>query len=269
MRYNLPVLQPAKLKAPAFLEPLHELRAELFVVVAFRMLPEEVWQMPPLGTINLHASLLPQYRGAAPINWAIINGETRSGTTVFFIDREIDRGHIISHREEAIAPSDDASTLHDRLMHSGATHLTEAIQTIASNSCHALPQDSATQTLPLKGAPKIFRETCKIHWNSDVEQLHNLIRGLSPIPAAWTVIVTPKGERLTLKIYKSTVQLSNALPDPGTIDTDHKTSLRVAAQGGWLVVHSLQLEGKKRMNITDFLRGAPQMMIEKKEMQPL
>ena len=255
VRRGLPVLQPEKMKDPVFLECLRAFHAELFVVVAFRMLPEEVWTMPPLGTVNLHASLLPQYRGAAPINWAIINGETYSGTTVFFINREIDRGNIISFREEAISPDDNAGTLHDRLMYSGAAHLSEAVQMIASGNIKTMQQDNILQNQPLKAAPKIFRETCKINWNSDVAQLHNLIRGLSPYPAAWTTLITPKGDRQTLKIYETMMQPDNAAPTPGTIDSDNKTVLRVAAAGGWLDIRNLQLEGKKRMDVADFLRG--------------
>ncbi|MDR1155270.1 MAG: methionyl-tRNA formyltransferase [Bacteroidales bacterium] len=262
VRHGVPVLQPEKLKDPAFLEALHSLRAELFVVVAFRMLPEEVWKMPPSGTINLHASLLPQYRGAAPINWAVINGETRSGTTVFFINREIDKGNIISYREEAIHPDDSAGMLHDRLMLSGAAHLAESVSAIASGNYKTLPQDNALQNQPLKGAPKIFRETCKIDWNHDVVQLHNFVRGLSPYPAAWTTLVSPKGGRLTLKIYETAVQPDSASPAPGTIDSDSKTYLRVAANGGWLAIRSLRLEGKKRMETPDFLRGIHQLNMD-------
>jgi len=275
-RYGLPVLQPEKLKDPVFLETLRTFNADLFVVVAFRMLPEEVWKMPPLGTINLHGSLLPQYRGAAPINWAIINGETRSGTTVFFINQEIDKGNIISYREEAIEPNDNAGTLHDRLMRSGATHLTEAVKAIASGNFKTIPQEEILQNhfsthsfagrageSSLKAAPKIFRETCKIDWNNDVVQLHNLVRGLSPYPAAWTTVVSPKGDCLTFKIYETAI-VRNSLPCgedlegvplPGTIVSDNKTYLRVAAIGGWLSITNLQLEGRKRMDINEFLRG--------------
>ena len=255
VRHGLPVLQPEKLKDSSFLETLRGFGADLFVVVAFRMLPEEVWKMPPLGTVNLHASLLPQYRGAAPINWAIINDETRSGTTVFFINQEIDKGNIISYREEPISPDDNAGTLHDRLMVSGAAHLAEAVQTIASGNFKAIPQDNAAPCQPLKTAPKIFRETCKLNWDDDVTQLHNLVRGLSPYPAAWTTLVSPKGDRLTLKLYETTTQPDSVLPDPGTINSDNKSYLKAAADGGWLSIRSLQLEGKKRMDIHDFLRG--------------
>ena len=255
MQHGLPALQPEKLKDPVFLDALRSYHAELFVVVAFRMLPEDVWQMPPLGTINLHASLLPQYRGAAPINWEIINGETRTGTTVFFINNEMDKGNIISYCEEAISPDDNAGTVHDRLMHSGATHLTGAIQSIASGNVNIILQDSALQSQPLKTAPKIFRETCNINWNNNVVQLHNLVRGLSPYPAAWTTIVGAKGDRLTLKIYETLIFTDNAPLIPGTIHSDNRTFLRIAANGGWLAIRSLQLEGKKRIEISDFLRG--------------
>jgi len=255
VRLGLPVLQPEKLKDPVFLETLKSFRAELFVVVAFRMLPEEVWAMPPLGTINLHASLLPQYRGAAPINWAIINGEARSGSTVFFINHEIDKGNIISFREETISADDNAGTVHDRLMYSGATHLTEAVRLIASGNFKTIPQDSATQNQPLKAAPKLFREMCRIDWNKDVVQLHNFVRGLSPYPAAWTMLVDHDGNNSMLKIYETTILPDKTSPAPGTIVSDNKTFLRVAATGGWLAIHSLQLEGKKRMDIQDFLRG--------------
>ena len=255
VRHGLPVLQPEKLKDPVFLETLRSYRADLFVVVAFRMLPDEVWQMPPLGTINLHASLLPQYRGAAPVNWAIINGETRSGTTVFFINREIDKGNIISYREEAINPDDTAGTLHDRLMYSGATHLAEAVKAIASGNFKTIPQDHTQQNQLLKSAPKIFRETCKINWNSDVAQVHNFIRGLSPYPAAWTTLANSKGERLSLKIYETVIVGHETAAPAGTIVSDNKTYLRVAANGGWIEIINLQLEGKKRMRVQEFLRG--------------
>lgn len=198
--HNLPVLQPEKLKSPAFITQLQRYQADLFVVVAFRMLPEEVWRMPPLGTVNLHASLLPQYRGAAPVNWAVINGETMSGTTVFFIEKEIDVGNILSYREEAIAPDDNAGTLHDKLMTSGAQHLVDAIRLIEQGNHQPTPQKTASL---LKPAPKIFRETCQINWNHDLIQVHNFIRGLSPYPAAWTTLVFPTGERLTLKIFET------------------------------------------------------------------
>ena len=254
LSYGMDILQPEKLKDPAFLEKLRSYNADLFVVVAFRMLPEEVWKMPASGTINLHASLLPQYRGAAPINWAIINGETVTGTTVFFINNEIDRGNIISYHEEAINPDDNAGTMHDRLMHSGAKHLAKAINEIAHGSFNNIPQETL-QDMPLKIAPKIFRETCKIDWNNDVSSLHNFVRGLSPYPAAWTQLRSEKKECATIKIFETNVFLDSPVQTPGTVDTDGKTYLRIAARDGWLYIRNLQLEGKKRMDISDFLRG--------------
>ena len=249
--HSLPVLQPEKLKAPDFIAQLQSYQADLFVVVAFRMLPEEVWGMPPLGTVNLHASLLPQYRGAAPINWAVINGETTSGTTVFFIEKDIDTGNILSYREEAISPHDNAVTLHDKLMTSGTQHLVDAIRMIEQGNCQPVPQKTVGF---LKSAPKIFKETCQINWNQDVMQVHNFIRGLSPCPAAWTTLVFPTGKRLTLKIFETEPIPDTALT-AGTIKSDGKKCFQLAASNGWLSVKSLQLEGKKRMNTTDFLNG--------------
>ena len=251
VKHRLPVFQPEKLKDPDFLEHLRELKADLFVVVAFRMLPEELWKMPPLGTVNLHASLLPDYRGAAPINWAIINGENLTGTTVFFIDKKIDTGNIISYHEEKIEPDDNAGSLHDKLMNSGAAHLVETVEVIAKGNITTIPQ----KTQPEKIAPKIFREDCKINWNQNVARIHNFVRGLSPYPAAWTTIITPKGEHLTLKILESGIQTDSQSSEAGIIRSDNRTFLHVAALNGWLDIKSLQLEGKKRMPIQDFLRG--------------
>jgi len=252
---GLAVLQPEKLKDVNFLENLRGYNAELFVVVAFRMLPEDVWKMPPMGTVNLHASLLPQYRGAAPINWAIINGETVSGTTVFFINSEIDKGNIISYSHEAISPDDNAGTVHNRLMRSGAKHLAEAVRNIASANFKNIPQESIPQNQPLKAAPKIFREMCRIDWGNDVAYLQNFVRGLSPYPAAWTTFVSDNGDCVTVKIFETAKLHDSAPPNPGTIDSDNKTYLRVAACNGWLDICNLQTEGKKRMGISDFLRG--------------
>ena len=251
---GLPVLQPEKLKDPDFIEALLNFNADLFVVVAFRMLPEEVWKMPAKGTVNLHASLLPQYRGAAPINWAIINGETISGTTVFFINREIDKGNIISYKKEAITAHDTAGTLHDRLMKTGAEHLTEAVKEIASGNYNNIPQENIPQKETLNAAPKIFRETCEINWDSNVADLHNFIRGLSPYPGAW-MLLNVKGKNMTLKIFEAQPIPDNAPPPPGTVDTDGKTYLRVAANDGWMNISNMQLEGKKRMGVAEFLRG--------------
>lgn len=257
VKHALPVLQPDKLKNPEFISRLTEFKADLFVVVAFRMLPEEVWKIPPLGTINLHASLLPEYRGAAPINWAVINGETHTGTTVFFIEKEIDTGSIISYNEEKIRPDDNAGTLHDRLMLRGASHLTGAVRSIAAADFKTVPQDAAVSGRELKAAPKIFRETCQINWSRSLVQIHNLVRGLSPCPGAWTYMITPKGERLVFKIFETEARRADHNVKPGSIDSDNRTFLRLAAPDGWLEVKNLQLEGKKRMVIPDFLRGVP------------
>ncbi len=250
---GLLVLQPKKMKDPEFLKQLQELHADLFVVVAFRMLPESVWDMPPLGTINLHASLLPDYRGAAPINWVLINGETRTGTTVFFIDKEIDTGNIISREECVIDPNDNAGSLHDKLMHSGAKHLTGIIQKIGKKESNSIPQQDLISGT-LHHAPKIFRETCKIRWDAPAQEIHNLVRGLSPYPVAWTTIVTPKEEHLTLKIYETGFSLDPYALAPGTIKSNGN-ALQIATCDGWIEVKKLQLEGKKSMSTADFLRG--------------
>ncbi|MDR0712749.1 MAG: methionyl-tRNA formyltransferase [Bacteroidales bacterium] len=250
---NLPVLQPENLKDADFIAQLKAFHADLFVVVAFRMLPEIVWQIPPLGAVNLHASLLPQYRGAAPINWAIINGETRTGTTVFFINKEIDTGNILSYKEEDILPEDNAGSLHDKLMNSGARHLVEAIGVIEKGNFSTIPQKSATF---LKSAPKIFRETCKINWDENTVKIHHLVRGLSPSPAAWTTLVSADGEKSTVKIFETELLPGNKTETRNAaVRTDGRKYLHIAASDGWISVKNLQPEGKKRMNTEDFLNG--------------
>ncbi len=252
---NLPVLQPMKLKDPEFLTALHNLNADLQIIVAFRMLPEEVWNMPPMGTFNLHASLLPQYRGAAPINWAIINGETRTGVTTFFLNHEIDKGSVIFTQETPIGENETAGELHDRLMETGARLVVKTIDSIAEGTIqttdqHLLPADGI-----LKPAPKIFRDDCRIHWDRDIRVVHNLIRGLSPYPAAWTEIVNSKGEIVTAKIYTAGMVDKPHAHGPGTTETDLKTFLRIAASNGYINVESIQLQSKKQMHVADFLRG--------------
>lgn len=251
LAHNLPVLQPLKLKDPEFISQLESFHADLQVVVAFRMLPEVVWNMPPLGTINLHASLLPQYRGAAPINWAIINGETETGVTTFKLQHEIDTGQIIYQKKVSILPNETAGELHDKLMTAGAELLLKTVQGIASGQATFIPQSILYDPLqPVRYAPKIFKEDCKIDWAKDVDQVYDLIRGLSPYPAAWT-----KLNGKTLKLFKSRKEYANDLPEPGTAVTDHKTYFRIACKGGWLYLLEIQPEGKKRMTIEDFLRG--------------
>lgn len=253
MQIGADILQPEKLKDPDFLAALKAYNAELFVVVAFRMLPEVVWSMPPKGTINLHASLLPQYRGAAPINHAIINGDTETGTTVFFIEKEIDTGLIISKKVVPILPEDNAGTLHDKLMFDGAEHLVETISKIENNNYKTENQQLNTDT-NLRPAPKIFKETCKINWAQPAETIHNFVRGLSPYPAAWMEFALPNSKPFTAKIFETAIGEACNLP-AGTIESDNKTYLRIATANKFIVIRSLQPEGKRRMPVEDFLRG--------------
>jgi len=246
---EIPVLQPEKLKAPEFMAELKALNADLQVVVAFRMMPEVVWDMPPMGTINVHGSLLPQYRGAAPINWAIINGETETGVTTFKLKHEIDTGDILLQQKVKILPSDNAGTLHDKLMAAGAELLVKTVRGLAHETLHEIPQNEIAAG-DLKHAPKIFKEHLLIDWNKPVKDIDNFVRGMSPYPAAFTML----GDK-TLKIFSSDYRLEDHDKLPGAHDTDHSTYLRFAAKDGWLYVEEVQLEGKKRMNVEDFLRG--------------
>lgn len=251
---GLPVLQPEKLKDPVFLEQLRALRADLQVVVAFRMLPEVVWAMPPMGTFNLHASLLPQYRGAAPINWAIINGETETGLTTFFLQHEIDTGNIIRQVRVPVAPTDNAGDLHDRLMQLGGALVTETVDLIAQGDVQTVAQPSPADGVALKPAPKIFKETCRIAWCEGVKRAYDFIRGLSPYPAAWTELVEGD-KRLILKVYAAEMETAVPGEPVGTLVTDGRLAMRVALPDGYLRLLSVQLAGKKRMDIADFLRG--------------
>ncbi|MCF0061077.1 methionyl-tRNA formyltransferase [Dyadobacter sp. LJ419] len=244
---GIPVLQPEKLKNPAFLEELRSYQADLQVVVAFRMLPEVVWSMPRKGTFNLHSSLLPQYRGAAPINWAVIHGETETGVTTFFIEKDIDTGKIIFQDREPIHADDDAGSLHDRLMEKGAKLVVRTVRAIEAGDYPQEPQDESAKII---SAPKIFRETCEIDWQKPAAEIHNFIRGLSPYPAAWTTI-----NGLSCKIFKSKVVEFDENDTPGQFRTDSKSYLYFRTGDGWLSIEVLQLEGKKRMEIGDFLRG--------------
>ena len=248
---NLKVLQPEKLKNPQFLEELKSLNADLQVVVAFRMLPEVVWNMPPIGTVNVHASLLPQYRGAAPINWAVISGEKESGVTTFKLKHEIDTGDILLQEKISIGDNETAGELHDQLKKLGAQVLVKTVQGLADGSLKETPQSAISdQQSALKHAPKIFTETCKIDWNKSVEEVHNLIRGLSPFPGAFTHL----SDKL-LKIYRSEKESKQPTISPGEFQTDGKTFLKFACSDGFILVKELQLEGKKKMNVEDFLRG--------------
>lgn len=250
---NLLVLQPEKLKSPDFIDTLKSLNADLQIVVAFRMLPVDVWDMPPLGTYNLHASLLPNYRGAAPINWAVINGEKETGATVFKLKHEIDTGNILSSFKVELNEQTTAGELHDILMNEGASLVLDAVKKIESGSIQLIEQTA------LKGewkhAPKIFKEDCKIDWSKNAEQIHNLIRGLSPYPAAWTEAVDVNCNHLNFKIYKSLKEVVHHQLHCGNITTDHKTYLKVACNDGFINVLELQLAGKKKLSIEDLLRG--------------
>ncbi|MFN8353403.1 MAG: methionyl-tRNA formyltransferase [Spirosomataceae bacterium] len=248
---GIPVLQPEKLKNPAFLEELRSYQADMQIVVAFRMLPEVVWNMPPLGTFNLHASLLPHYRGAAPINWAIINGETETGITTFFLKHEIDTGNLIFQEKEPIYPDDNVGSLYDRLMNKGAALVLRTVQAIETGDYPQIPQPEVDN---VHHAPKIFKETCQINWGQTVNQVHNFVRGLSPYPAAWTML-----QGKICKIYKTAEVKAESgkvkEAEEGSVETDGKTYLRFRCADAWLDVLELQLEGKKRMGVEEFLRG--------------
>ena len=246
LEHSLNILQPEKLKNSEFLSQLKELNADLQVVVAFRMLPEVVWNMPPSGTINVHASLLPKYRGAAPINWAIINGEKETGVTTFKLTHEIDTGNILLQETVKIDDEDDAGTLHDKLKIAGAELLIKTIAGIVDNKIAGQPQPPEAAI----HAPKLNTDTAKIKWNAPAEKIHNLVRGLSPYPAAFTEL---KGK--VFKIYKSDYSSDKPVITPGEYETDHKTYLRFAASDGYVYAKNVQAEGKKRMSIEEFLRG--------------
>lgn len=255
LEHNLPLLQPEKLKDPMFLEQLASFQANLFIVVAFRMLPAVVWQMPELGTFNLHASLLPQYRGAAPINFAIINGETETGLTTFFLNEEIDMGAVIMREKVAIRPDETAGELHDELMVLGNQVVVETIKKIKKGEVCALPQDEMTEGQPLKPAPKISKEFCNVDWSQDCQTVYNHIRGLSPYPAAHTSILSENGEVIELKIFSSVIE--HCLPEVpiGSVVTDNKKYLKIALKDGFIHLTQVQQAGKKAMPIADFLRG--------------
>lgn len=261
---GIPVLQPEKLKDEAFIEELRALQADLQIVVAFRMLPEVVWNMPRLGTFNLHASLLPQYRGAAPINWAVINGDTETGATTFFLKHEIDTGQIIKQKRLPIAETDDVGTVHDALMTMGAGLVTETVDLILEGNVDTIPQESFYKDpSELRAAPKIFKDTCRINWQQPVKKIYDFIRGLSPYPAAWTEIVSPEGARTVLKIYQTEKRLETHQQPVGTICTDKKSYIDIAVEDGYLRLLSVQLAGKKRLPVADFLNGFKQIDVYK------
>tara|TARA_B100000497_G_C7685035_1_gene415022 strand:- start:336 stop:1247 length:912 start_codon:yes stop_codon:yes gene_type:complete len=244
---NLQVLQTEKLKNPQFIDELKNLEADLFVVVAFRMLPEIVWRLPAKGTFNLHGSLLPRYRGAAPINWAVINGDKETGVTTFFIEKDIDTGNIIFQEKLSISDKDTAGNIHDKLMHIGSELVCKTIDAIESNKAPNSPQLNETAT----HAPKIFKADCKVNWDENSVDIHNKIRGLSPYPTAWTSIDKDK----TLKLFSSSYENANHNETIGKILISNNKEMKVAAKDGFVHIHELQLSGKKRMKTEDFLRG--------------
>ncbi len=255
LEQNLPLLQPEKLKDEAFVEALREWKADLQIVVAFRMLPEVVWNMPRLGTFNLHASLLPQYRGAAPINWAVINGDTETGITTFFLRHEIDTGEVIQQVRIPIADTDDVGIVHDKLMMLGGKLVTETVDAILNDAVKPIPQEEMAVVGELRPAPKIFKDTCRIDWNQSVKRIYDFIRGLSPYPAAWSELLQPDGEAVVMKIFETEKIIQSHQLTPGTLLTDGKTYIHVAATDGFIGIRVLQLPGKKRLKTDELLRG--------------
>ena len=253
---GLKILQPVNLKDEAFVEELRSLQADLQIVVAFRMLPEVVWNMPKWGTFNLHASLLPQYRGAAPINWAVMNGDTETGITTFFLKHEIDTGDIIQQVKVPIADTDNVEIVYDKLMMLGGDLVLETVDKILDGTVSAIPQEEIIRSeTELRPAPMIFKETCRINWNTGVKKVYDFVRGLSPYPAAWTEICLPDGNCQVLKIFETQKEFTNQTLAIGTMDTDGKTYLRIAVEDGFVNLLSIQVAGKKRMPVSDFLRG--------------
>ncbi len=251
LEHGIPVLQPEKLRNPEFLETLQSLQADLFVVVAFRMLPREVWAMPPLGTFNLHASLLPQYRGAAPINWALINGEAKSGVTTFLLNERIDEGQLLLQRETPISDDDNAESLHDRLAAMGSELVVETLDGLFS---HRITPQTQLQEEPLKAAPKIFKQDCAIDWHRNGNDIRNFVRGLSPYPAATTTLQDGQGNPIYLKIFDVAYEKAeNSIA--GRLETDKKKELKIGVSDGFIKILSLQISGKKKISVEEFLRG--------------
>lgn len=262
---GIKLLQPEKLKDETFLEELRALQADLQIVVAFRMLPEVVWAMPPKGTFNLHTALLPQYRGAAPMNWAIINGDKETGVTTFFLDHDIDTGRIIMQSRTPIHETDNVEDIHDRLMMMGSELVLKTVRAIQDGTAQSVPQEQFMTDEPLRHAPKIFKETCQIDWSQGLDRVYNFVRGLSPYPAAWSQLVGEDGKKQDVKIYKVTKQAGGQdgllsaeqmeTSEIGKVLSDGKT-MKVRVPGGYVVIDELQVAGKKRMAVADFLRGA-------------
>ncbi|MBD5353972.1 MAG: methionyl-tRNA formyltransferase [Bacteroides sp.] len=256
VEHGLHLMQPVKLKDPAFVDELRSLDADLFVVIAFRMLPEVVWTMPRLGTFNLHASLLPRYRGAAPINWAVINGDTETGVTTFFLKHEIDTGDIIAQEKVEILPTDNVGDVHDRLMELGAELTIKTIDDIIAGTLTTIPQEQLVGDTEPTPAPKIFKETCRIDWNLPAERIHNLVRGLSPYPAAWTTLMDGGTEVGAVKVFETRIVKSHVGNIPGEIIIEGDTLTVGCGNGEAIEILSLQAPGKRRMPTPDFLRGS-------------
>ncbi|MDE7426830.1 MAG: methionyl-tRNA formyltransferase [Muribaculaceae bacterium] len=256
---GLHLMQPVSLKDPEFIEHLRSLQADLFVVIAFRMLPRQVWQMPPLGTFNLHASLLPRYRGAAPINRAVMNGDTHTGVTTFFLKHELDTGDIIDRVAIEIGPDENVGSVHDRLMELGAELTLKTIESIVDGTLKTIPQDSMPDAAEACDAPKIFKETCRIDWNSPTATIHNHVRGLSPYPAAWTVLTADNAAPREVKVYATVRGTDLEMPAdaaPGHIHVTEDLRMAVRTADGVIEITRIQPAGKKQMPVSDFLRGA-------------
>lgn len=254
VEHGLRVLQPEKLKEEAFVEELRSLKADLQIVVAFRMLPEVVWNMPPMGTFNLHASLLPQYRGAAPINWAVVNGDKETGITTFFLKHEIDTGEVIQQVRVPILEEDNVGDVYDKLMVLGGKLVVETVDNLIAGKVTSIPQEQMMTDEPLRPAPKIFKETCRINWDQSIDKIYNFVRGFSPYPAAWTELCIGENVQV-LKIYETTKEYTTPSDPVGALVADGKHGLKIAASDGYISVKSLQLAGKKRMSVKDFLCG--------------
>lgn len=256
LQHRLKVFQPENLKDKIFLNEIKSLAPDLMVVVAFRMMPQELWQLPPMGTFNLHASLLPHYRGAAPINRAIMNGEKETGVTTFFLKHQVDTGNILFSEKVLIDENETAGELHDRLMITGAQLVLKTVNAIEKGMAKEIPQSTLiTENEFLKTAPKIFKEDCRIDWNKTMAEIHNHIRGLSPYPAAFAQLISPEGEIISVKIYKSRTDFSLEKSKPGTVFTDSKTFLKISCADGWIKILEMQLPGKKKFPVEEVLRG--------------
>ncbi len=252
---NIPVLQPEKLKDEAFLDALRDFKADLQIVVAFRMLPVVVWDMPPMGTFNLHASLLPQYRGAAPIHWAVMNGETETGVSTFFLQHEIDTGDLLLQERISIGPDDTTGIVHDKLMDLGAEVVCQTVDALLAGSVHPIPQPAGE----VKLAPKLFKDNTRIDWTRTSAELHDFIRGLSPFPAAWTELYGEDGNVTSVKVFDAKPEIDSHLLKAGTLVVEGKKILKVAVSDGFIRLERFQLAGRKALNSDEFLRGFPEI----------